>query len=196
MGASLILEKFFSRSSFYDIASFSTPASGPHLDATITSENISRSSSFHAIIFNRGPLQMDTSHVLEDFFERSKILPIIKGFQKVEREVWYFPSVVKKMKSRHKLSKNCSMHGKCCEFSGPYNFWTSVKSNIPDVRNWNLWTFLGLKTDVRGHGPPATLSPQWLCPCLSLLASVQLASYYTYYIIRGANHDFKNVGER
>ena len=87
MGASLILEKFFSRSSFYDIASFSTRASGPHLDATITSENISRSSSFHAIIFNRGPLQMDTSHVLEDFFERSKILPIIKGFQKVEREV-------------------------------------------------------------------------------------------------------------
>ena len=38
--------------------------------------------------------------------------------------------------------------------------------------------------------------PSGYAPVLSLLASVQLASYYTYYIIRGANHDFKNVGER
>ena len=36
MGASLILEKLFTGSSFYDIASFSSLASGPNLDATIT----------------------------------------------------------------------------------------------------------------------------------------------------------------
>ena len=35
--ASLILEKLFSRSSFYDMVCFSILASGPHSDATITS---------------------------------------------------------------------------------------------------------------------------------------------------------------
>ena len=43
-GASLILEKLFSGSSFYDLACFSILASGSHLDATITSDNIFRSS--------------------------------------------------------------------------------------------------------------------------------------------------------
>ena len=56
MGVSLILEKLFSRSSFHDIACFSILASGPHLDATVTSENIFRSSSIDATIFNFGPL--------------------------------------------------------------------------------------------------------------------------------------------
>ena len=57
-GASLILEKLFSRSSFYDIACFSILASGPDLDATITTENI---------MFNCGSLIMDASIVLEEF---------------------------------------------------------------------------------------------------------------------------------
>ena len=55
-GAYFVFEKRFSRSSFYDIACFSILASGPHLDATITSEDIFRSSSIHAIIFNCGTL--------------------------------------------------------------------------------------------------------------------------------------------
>ena len=75
--ASLILEKLFSRSSFYNIGCFSIYASGPHLDATISSENIFRSSSIYAIIFNCGPLIMDAFLVLEDFFGRSRISPII-----------------------------------------------------------------------------------------------------------------------
>ena len=52
MDASLILEKLFSRSSFYDIPCFSILANGPHLDATITSKNIF--SCF--IVLNFGPL--------------------------------------------------------------------------------------------------------------------------------------------
>ena len=56
MGVSFILDKLFSRSSLYDIACFSIIANGPHLDATITSENIFRSSSIDAIMFNFGPL--------------------------------------------------------------------------------------------------------------------------------------------
>ena len=56
MGVSLILEKIFSKSSFYNIACFLILANGPHLDATITSGNIFRSSSIDAIIFNFGPL--------------------------------------------------------------------------------------------------------------------------------------------
>ena len=48
--------KLFGRSRFYDIACFSILASGPHLDATITSYNIFRTSSIDAIIFNCGPV--------------------------------------------------------------------------------------------------------------------------------------------
>ena len=86
MGVSLIFEKLFSGCSFCDIACFSILASGPHLGATITSENIFRSSSIDAIIFNYGPLIMDASLVLEDFSGRSRILPIIKGFN--SRSLW------------------------------------------------------------------------------------------------------------
>ena len=35
---------------------------------------------------------------------------------------------------------NCSIHSKNREISGPYNFWTPIKNNIPDVWNWNSWT--------------------------------------------------------
>ena len=55
----------------------------------------------------------------------------IGSFQKVQREVIYFPYVVKKMKSRHKLSKHCSVYSKTRLWL--YNFWTPTKSNIPDV---------------------------------------------------------------
>ena len=77
MGASGILEKLFRSSSFYDIACFSILASGSHLDATITSENIFRSSSINAITFNCRSLIMDASLVLEEFCSRSRIPPII-----------------------------------------------------------------------------------------------------------------------
>ena len=54
-GPSLILEKLFSRSSFYHIACFSVIASGLHLDATNTSEIFLRKASIDAIMFNCGP---------------------------------------------------------------------------------------------------------------------------------------------
>ena len=66
MGDSLILLKIFSRSSFYDMAYFSIFASRPHLDATVTLDNIFRSSSLDAIISNCGPLIMDASLILEE----------------------------------------------------------------------------------------------------------------------------------
>ena len=75
-GASLILYKRFSRSSFNDKPCFSVLASGPHLGATITSENIFRSSSIDAIK-NRRKLIMDASVVVEDFFGRSRISLLI-----------------------------------------------------------------------------------------------------------------------
>ena len=78
------------------------------------------------------------------------------------------------MESRHKLSKNCSLQGKNCEISGTYNFWTSVKSNIPDVWNWNFWTLFGLEIEVcRGGGRGmASLTPQWLRPCHQLSGKI------------------------
>ena len=94
------------------------------LECYYYSENIFRSSSIDSIIFNCGPLTMDTSLVLEGFFGRSRISPITKGlkssslrssfrcstkrnfskgpalsigpFQKVQREVIYFLYVVRK----------------------------------------------------------------------------------------------------
>ena len=68
MGVSLILEKHFSKSSFYDIAYFSILASGPHLDATITSEYILSRSSIDALIFNCGPFMRDASLCFRGLF--------------------------------------------------------------------------------------------------------------------------------
>ena len=65
--------KLFSRSSFYNIACFSILAGRPHLDATITSENIFRNPSIGGIIFNCEPFIMDASLVLEDFFGRPPV---------------------------------------------------------------------------------------------------------------------------
>ena len=48
------------------------------MDATILSENNFRRSSIDAIIFNCGPLIMDASLVLDDFFGRLRISPMIK----------------------------------------------------------------------------------------------------------------------
>ena len=70
---SLILDKLFSRSSFYGMASFSILTSGPHFDATITSDNILGRSSIDAIMFNL----MDASLILEIFFSGSRILALI-----------------------------------------------------------------------------------------------------------------------
>ena len=49
------------------------------MDVTITSENIFRSSSIDAILFNGGPLIMDASLVLEDFLDRSRISVVRKN---------------------------------------------------------------------------------------------------------------------
>ena len=71
------------------------------------------------------------------------------------------------MKSRYKLSKNCGIHGKKCEISGLYNFWTSVKSNIPDV--WNFWTLFGSEIEVGGMGEACSpLAPPLATPLFSI----------------------------
>ena len=120
MGASLTLEKLFSRSSFYDILCFSIFAIGPHFDATITPENVAR---------RCGPLIMGASLVLETFlvgpefrlwsgsrslwpsfgwftkrnFSEGPALSI-GPFQKVQHEVIYFPYVARK---KWKTAINC-----------------------------------------------------------------------------------------
>ena len=68
-----------------------------------------------------------------------------------------------KMKIHCKLSKNCSIHDKNHEISRPYEFWTPIKSNIPDVWNWNCWPLFGSEIEEGGHGPPAhPHPPKWL----------------------------------
>ena len=61
---------------FLEITCFSILASETHLAATTTSENLLRSSIIDAIIFSCGPF-IDAFFVLEDFFSRSRITPII-----------------------------------------------------------------------------------------------------------------------
>ena len=75
------------------------------------------------------------------------------------------------MKIRCKLAKNCNIHSKNREISGPYYFWTLVKINIPDVWNWNCWTLFGSEIEV-GEGvggeermAPLLPLPQWLRSC-------------------------------
>ena len=68
------------------------------------------------------------------------------------------------MENCGKLYKNCSIHDKNREISDPYNFWTPVKSNIPDVWSWNFWTFFGSEIEKGGGGgggvdPPAPPPP-------------------------------------
>ena len=67
-------------------ACFSILANRPHLDAIIISEYIFRSSSIDVIIFNCGPLIMDASLVVDDFFGTSRIPAIIKGLN--SRSLW------------------------------------------------------------------------------------------------------------
>ena len=55
----------------------------------------------------------------------------IGPFQNVQREVIYFLFVVRKNESE--LFKHFSIHCKSRGISGPYNFLTRIKSNIPDV---------------------------------------------------------------
>ena len=72
------------------------------MDATITSENMFRNSGIDAIIFNYGPLKIYASLILEDFFGRSRILPlrfklsfIVVFFRIVSKKKFYRRSSVK-----------------------------------------------------------------------------------------------------
>ena len=71
MNTSLVLEKLFSRSSFYDIACFSILTSGPQVSVAIFSEGLL----LMLLLLIVDPF-VDVSHVLEDFFSRFKIPPI------------------------------------------------------------------------------------------------------------------------
>ena len=77
----------------------------------------------------------------------------------------YFPYVFRK--NKNKLSKNCNIHDKNWEISGPYNFWTFVKDNIPDVWNWKFWILFGSKIEVCVcvwlGACPAPWLPQGVC---------------------------------
>ena len=68
------------------------------------------------------------------------------------------PMLLEKMKSRHKLLKNYTRHGKNCEISRPHNFWTFVKSNVPNVWNWDFWNLLGSKIEEGPLAPPVAKS--------------------------------------
>ena len=87
-------------------------------------------------------------------FSRSSVK--YRTFSEGPREVIYFPYVVKK---KWKAAINCpkivTYTVKIVKFLVLYNFWTSVKSNIRNVWNWNFWTLFGSEIEVRGPWPPA-----------------------------------------
>ena len=70
----------------------------------------------------------------------------IGPFQKVQREVISFPYVVRKNEKPPYI----------VQMSGPYIFWTPVKSNISDVWKWNCWNLFVSEIEM---GAMASLSP-------------------------------------
>ena len=48
-----------------------------------------------------------------------------------------------------------SVHGKNCEISGQYSFWTPIKNNISEVWNWNCCTFFVRKSSGGAMAPLA-----------------------------------------
>ena len=62
------------------------------------------------------------------------------------------------MKSRRKLPKIAAYMIKIVKFFGSNNFWTPVKSNIPDVWNENCWTLFGSEIEVGDNGPSGSPS--------------------------------------
>ena len=137
----------------------------------------------------------DASLALENFFSRSRIPPITKclnscslsssfgwstttnfsegpalsigPFQKVQQEVFYSLTYLEKMKSCHKFSRNCSIHGKNCEISSLYNFWKPIKTISLMFETETVGHFLVQKLNRKGEsgawppGPPVAtpLSP-------------------------------------
>ena len=86
---------------------------------------------------------------------------------------WSISSLyLEKIKSHRKLSRK--WNGKNCEISDPHNFWTHVKSNIPNVRNWNCWDLLGSEIEVRGPWPTAYPSP----PLSLMVTPLPLSNYH------------------
>ena len=102
--------------------------------------------------------------------------------------------LLEKMKNCRKLSRTCSIHGKHCEISGPYNFRTPASSNILDVWNWNSRTLFGLGIEVWGWGAGGAWSPYpiphywlrpwpWSCTYPSSCSSPKLVANYIIQIL-------------
>ena len=84
------------------------------------------------------------------------------------------------MKSHYKQSKNCSIHGKDCEISGPYNFWTSAKSYIPDVLKKNSKIEVGEGLCVCGGEGTIPCSPP---PVATPLSKLETAHFLNHFIL-------------
>ena len=108
-------------------------------------------------------------------------------FRRSSIKYWKFSEGPTWSENRHKLSKNCSIHGKNRESSGPYNFWTPMKSNIPDVWNWNFCTLFGSEIEVgerRGPWTPCT-TPSGYFPARKCLNYIKfyVLNYFNYFLI-------------
>lgn len=78
-------------------------------------------------------------------------------FQKIQHEVIYFPYVNRKNEIPLWSVQKYTIHGKNREISGPYNFWTLIKSSIRDLK-LKLLDLVWFVNCVGGPWPP-TPSP-------------------------------------
>ena len=97
------------------------------------------------------------------------------------------------------------LNNRNCEIFGPYNFWTPLKSNIPDVCNWNCWILFRPVIEVGGHRP--TEPPKGYVPVALLLSIitfslpapdklqhfVHLGFNSTLQLINGISGDFQKL---
>ena len=90
------------------------------------------------------------------------------------------------MKSCHKLSKNCSIHVKNRGIFGPYNLWTTIKNNKPDVWNWNYWTFFWFGS-WSGEAMVPLLPPSGYVPVIGWKSKTQNIKSGKYQGYKGQN---------
>ena len=106
-----------------------------------------------------------SSHSLWSFFGWSTIRNFLEfpalsigPFQKVQREMIYFPYELKKWKAAVNCPNIVAYTIKIMK-SGSCNSWAAANHNIHDVWNWNCWTLFGSEIEMGGHGPLVPSGP-------------------------------------
>ena len=88
------------------------------------------------------------------------------------------------------------MHCKIREMSGPCNFWTPIKSIIPDVWNWNCWTLSSLEIEVGGGGGGIFLLAHHIPPPMTTPLHMHMSHYKAKQILKKCFLSLQDMREK